>query len=154
MFVYRVTEALARHRVEYAIAGGWAVAFHGAVRGTVDLDLAVSLTQSNLTKAEKALGGIGLQSRLPVQANDIIQFREEYIQNRKMLAWRFVNPSDPTEVVDILIVDDLRELKTRMIKVGNRSLRIVALDDLIRMKRKSGRPQDREDIKALEKLQT
>lgn len=152
MFVFKVVEALDRARVQYAIAGGWAVALHGAVRGTVDLDLVVALTKANMEKIEKALGSVGLESRLPLRAQDVVEFREEYIQNRKMLAWRFVNPMDPTEIVDILIIDDLRHLKTKSIKVGNRGLPVVAVEDLIRMKRASGRPQDLEDILALEAL--
>jgi len=43
MFILRVIEALKGHRVAYAIVGGYAVALHGAVRGTVDIDIIVKL---------------------------------------------------------------------------------------------------------------
>ncbi len=84
---------------------------------------------------------------------DVIQFREEYIKNRNMLAWRFVNPHNSTEIADVLLVEDLRNLKVESIQTGNKKIPVVALTDLIQMKIKSGRPQDLEDVKALKELQ-
>mgnify|MGYP003396342745 CR=1 FL=1 len=95
---------------------------------------------------------MGLESRLPVSVEELIQFREEYIRNKKMFAWRFTNPKDDTEVIDVLIVQDLVELGIEKIKVGKESIPVVALSDLIKMKRRSARPQDLEDIKALERV--
>ncbi len=152
MFIYRVLTAFEHQKVKFAIAGGWAVALHGAVRGTVDLDVVVVLTEPNMEKAELALNELGLESRPPLHSKEVIQFREEYIKNRRMLAWRFVNPSNATEIVDLLLVEDLRDLKTTTIKAGPKRLPVVALEDLIRMKQRSGRPQDLEDIKALREL--
>lgn len=152
MLLYRLVNTFKTHKVQYAIAGGWAVALHGAVRGTVDIDIALVLNLANLKRAEAALNSMGLQSRLPLTPEDLINFREEYIQNKKLLAWRFVNPKDNTEIVDLLILDDLKDLSIQKLKVGKESIPVIAKDDLIRMKRKSNRPQDREDIKALETI--
>lgn len=152
MLLYKLTKTFKKHRVQYAIAGGWAVALHGAVRGTVDIDVVLVLTLTNLKRAEAALNAIALQSRLPLIPEDLINFRQEYIHNKKLLAWRFVNPKDNSEIVDLLILDDLKELGIHKIKVGNESIPVVAKSDLIRMKQKSDRPQDREDIKALEAI--
>ncbi|MBI1860948.1 MAG: hypothetical protein HYR96_08525 [Deltaproteobacteria bacterium] len=152
MLLYRVTEAFRKKRVEFAICGGWAVALYGAVRGTVDIDVALILSAANLERAERALNAIGLKSRLPLKAADVSQFREEYIRNRKMIAWRFINPTDPTEVVDLLINEDLSQYKRTNIKIGKQAIPLVAIEDLIRMKRLSGRPQDLEDVRALQAL--
>ncbi len=152
MFIYRVIESFRKAKIEFAVAGGWAVAFHGAVRGTVDLDLVVTLTEKNLGKAEETLNKLGLESRPPVHAKEVIQFRTEYISNRNMMAWRFVNPSDHTEVVDILIVEDLKGIRVTQIKIGHKTIPVVSLPDLVRMKKRAGRPQDLEDVKALEAL--
>lgn len=153
MFIHRVIKALVKEDVKYAIAGGWAVAFHGAVRGTVDLDIVIKLTENNFRHAVKAMGALGLESRLPVTVDEVIQFREEYVKNRNMKAWRFMNPKNPAEIVDILLIEDLRNLKVKKVPIGKDEIPIVSLEDLIRMKRNSGRPQDLEDIKALEMLE-
>src|SRR6266436_2497322 len=68
MFLLRVAKALDQARVPYALVGGYAVALHGAVRGTVDVDLAIRLRVRDFQKTERALIGMGLRPRLPVAA--------------------------------------------------------------------------------------
>jgi len=154
MFIIQVCQALEREKVVYAGVGGYAVALHGVVRGTVDVDIAIQWNLSNLQKAERALKDLGLISLLPVDAKTIFQFRNEYIENRNLIAWNFYNPLNPTQQVDLLITYDLQGLKaTKQIKTSAGTLRILNLEELIQMKLKSGRPQDLEDAKALKSVQ-
>ena len=148
----RICGALEQAGVRYAVVGGHAVALHGAVRGTVDIDIVLSWTQASLVNAERALTGIGLVSRLPIAAADILEFRDEYIQKRNLIAWNFYNPKDLSEQVDIVITYDLKGKRTKRIDLEDTSIRILSKADLIKMKRKSGRPQDKEDVMALERL--
>lgn len=138
--------------MRYAIVGGHAVALHGAVRGTLDIDIALNWSKSALTAAERALKGIGLESRLPVSAEEVFEFRREYLEKRNLVAWNFYNPKDLSEQVDIVLPYDLKGKKTSRIRVGETQLSILSIDDLIAMKRQSGRPQDLVDADALEKL--
>ena len=149
MLIERVVSALRQARVRFAICGGHAVALHGAVRGTLDVDLVLSLSRRNFTAAETALNGMGLRSRLPLKAEEVFDFREEYIRNRNLIAWSFINPADPTELVDIILTEDLGTMQVDMIPVGGLRLPVVAVADLIRMKEMSGGAQDLEDIRAL-----
>lgn len=153
MFLLRLTGALARARVSYGLVGGYAVALHGAVRGTMDIDLALRMEEAQFVRAERAFRSIGLESRLPVTAPEVFRFRREYMRNRNLTAWSFVNPSVPSELVDVVLTHDLAEMRTRVVRVQGRRIHVVDLDDLIAMKRKSGRPQDREDVRALRVLQ-
>lgn len=153
MFIKRVIQSLDKHKVHYALVGGYAVALHGVLRGTVDIDVAIGLQKGQFTAAEKAMVAIGLQSRLPVSAEDVFTFRDEYIRNRNLTAWSFYNSKNPLEVVNILITEDVRKLKTVEKKVDRLRIQVVSIADLIRMKTQSARPQDLEDIKSLEKLQ-
>jgi len=150
--LHRVCNALTGQGVRYAIVGGHAVALHGAVRGTVDVDIALAWNLKSLQAAEKALNGIGLVSRLPISADDVFQFRDEYVKNRNLIGWNFFNPDNLTEQVDIVITYDLVGKKVGTIDAADGPIRILDRDDLIEMKRASGRPQDLEDVKALEKL--
>lgn len=153
MFLQNVVESLNRYRVKYALVGGYAVALHGAIRGTIDVDFVVALTRISLERAEKALNDIGLQSRLPINARDVYSFRKEYIQKRNLTAWSFVNPADRLQVVDILITEDANTIKTVTKKVFGINVKVAAIPDLIAIKKKAGRAQDLEDIAALGKLQ-
>ena len=58
-FLEKVCTALREADVRYAIAGGYAVALHGAVRGTIDVDVVLRWTKRTLAKTEAALNGIG-----------------------------------------------------------------------------------------------
>lgn len=153
MFLLRVCDALTKAGVPFAIAGGYAVALHGAVRGTVDVDLVIRLEEKAFTRAEAAFKALGLQPRLPVTAAEVFRFRKEYIRNRNLLAWSFVNPSNPAEIVDVLIAENLADCRPVKFAVRGRSLPVVSRDDLIRMKSASGRPQDVEDVAALRRLE-
>ncbi len=152
MFILKVVEALERAEVPYAIVGGYALALHGAVRGTVDVDIAIALDAGAFKRCEEALASIGLAPRLPVTAEEVFRFREEFIARRNMRAWSFGNPANPLEVVDILITEDASRLRTVEKKAFGRVLKVAAIEELIAMKRKAGRPQDIEDIRALERL--
>ncbi len=138
--------------MRYAIVGGHAVALHGAVRGTVDIDIVLAWNRKTVAAAEKALIELGLISRLPISANDVFDFRKEFIENRNLIAWNFYNPDDLSEQVDIIITYDLKNKRTKRIDLAGMPVRILSLKDLIDMKRLSARPQDVEDVKALEKL--
>jgi hypothetical protein len=154
MFLYDVVSALEQAEVPFAIAGGYAVALHGAVRGTVDVDIILRLSRGHFVAAESALKALGLAPRLPVSGAEVFDFREEYIKNKNLVAWSFSNPRDPSQIVDIIITHDLAKLKIKRIPSGGRTLPVLALLDLIAMKKASGRPQDLEDIRALGELRT
>lgn len=151
-FLHRVCQALSGAGLRYAVVGGHAVALHGAVRGTVDIDIALPWNLRSLRAAETALAGLGLRSRLPVGAEEVFRFRDEYVANRNLIAWNFYNPHDPSEQVDVVITYDLTGKRRRRIATAEGPIHVLSRVDLIAMKRASGRPQDTEDADALERL--
>ncbi len=152
MFIHDVCSALNNAKIPYAIVGGYAVALHGAARGTVDVDIAIHWTLKNLENAEKVLKELGLVSLIPIDSSSLFHFRDEYIQNRNLIAWNFYDPKNPINQVDIIINYDLKSAHTKMISTSSGKIRVLSLKDLIAMKRASGRQQDLEDVKALESL--
>ena len=153
MFLLRLTKTLEEYAVNYAIVGGYAVALHGAVRGTVDVDIVITLKQSAFLKVEQALTALGLQSRLPVSAKDVFLFREEYIRNKNLIAGSFSNPDNPTEIVDVIITEDLNNMKPVVKNLMGNNIKVADIASLIAMKTRSGRPQNIEDVKALKAQQ-
>lgn len=151
-FLLKVAKALKEHKVRYCLVGGFAVALHGAIRGTIDIDAIIEHSLEQFKRCEKALQSIGLVSKLPVSANEVFQFRKEYIKKRNLIAWSFSNPRNPLEVVDIIITTDRNKVKSNPISVFGNLIELISLPDLIQMKEKSGRPQDKEDVKALLKI--
>jgi len=153
MLLFEIVTSFEKSKLKYAVVGGYALALHGLVRATMDVDFVISLKLNDFELAEKALGDIGLQSRLPVRAQDIIKMRKEYIENRNLVAWSFVDYKNPSRQVDILITKDLKDLKVEKISVSGRKINVASLQDLLKMKTEAGRPQDLIDIKNIkEKL--
>lgn len=147
MLLFEITDAFQKANLKYALVGGYAMALHGLVRATMDVGLVLSLRQDDFELAEKSLKSIDLQSRLPIRAQDIIKMREEYIQNRNLIAWSFVDYKNPSRQVDIIITKDLRNMDIVKISVGGRKIPVASLHELLKMKREAGRPQDLIDIK-------
>jgi len=149
MFLLDLCSAFKKNKIEFVLVGGYAVALHGAVRGTVDVDLAISLSEKSFVLAEKTLLALGLTCRQPLKATEVFHFRKEYAEKRNLIAWSFVDVKNPMKQLDILILEDAKKIKKAIKKVGGISIPIAALNDLIKMKTRSGRPQDLEDVKAL-----
>ena len=116
------------------------MALHGAVRGTADINLVFPWTERTLVLAEAALNGIGLVSGLPVSAREVYAFRDEYVRNRNLIAWKFHNPDDPLEQVDIIINYDLTCRRTKRVELASGPVEVLSIRDLIAMKRESGAP--------------
>lgn len=152
MLIHTVCSALSKAKIPYAIVGGLAVALHGALRGTVDIDLVIDWTLKNLQKTEQILKEIGLVSLHPINADSVFHFRDEYIENRHMIAWNFYDPNNPAKQIDIIINYNLSNAHTKTIHTSEGSIKILSKEDLIKMKKASGRPQDLADIKSLEEL--
>ena len=151
-FLERVCRAFDDAGVDYAIVGGQAVALHGVVRGTLDVDVALRWEPEVVAAAEGALRKLGLVSRLPVAAADVVAHRDRYVRERNLTAWNFHNPHAPLEQVDVVISYDLAGKPVSRIAMGGGSVAVLSAAALIEMKRASGRPQDLEDAGALEKL--
>jgi len=151
MNLKELVKALKNEKINYMIVGGYAVNFHGYSRNTVDIDLVIKFTLSNLKKIEVLLNKMDMVSRLPIDAVSVYKFRDEYIKNRNLIAWNFYNENDPTEQVDILITHDVSDFKSEKFRVGQLECKVISKDDLIKMKKKSGREKDLLDIKELTK---
>ena len=103
MFISRLCQQLTVEKINYALVGGYAVALHGAVRGTVDIDFVIKWEKEQLIAVENCMHALGLVSRLPINAANLFQFRDEYIQNRNLIAWNFYHPKDASQQVDLII---------------------------------------------------
>lgn len=152
MLIIRLIKVLDDHKIPYAIVGGHAVALHGAYRATFDIDLVIKWTLKNLKELEIALKEIGLTSRLPLTFEEVFNFKDEYIKNRNLIAWNFINLDDLSEQVDLILTTDLTGKSVVSKKLGDLYAKVLAKKDLIEMKKQSGRKQDLADIEALEEL--
>jgi hypothetical protein len=151
-------DALNRENVRYLVVGGLATVLHGFARLTADVDLIVDLDPVEAQKTVQVLSSLGLRPRAPVEA---LQFadaahREGWIRDKGMRVFSMWDPGQPMREVDLFVELPMpfSELYARseLMDVGEISIRVVSLEDLIALKRLAGRAQDLADIEALEEI--
>ncbi len=152
MFIKRVVDQLCKYKIQYAIVGGHAVALHGVVRGTVDLDLVLEWDLKYLELTKQALEEIGLTPIQSISPRKLFEKREYYIKEKNMLAWNFVNVKNPLEVVDIVINYAFNKNMITQILVNDTKINVLSKKHLIEMKKQSTREQDLIDAKMLENI--
>jgi len=141
--------------VDFVIVGGLAVVLHGHMRLTMDIDLAVSLSDDNIAKLVKSLTELGYEPRIPVTLEDFAKpaLRNDWITNRNMKALNLWRPPDPFSSLDLVIAlpmafDDLLSSSDSVV-LEEVAFEVASIPHLIQMKEIAGRDTDRGDIMAL-----
>lgn len=148
----KICKQFNEQKVTYAVVGGWALALHKIPRATFDLDFVLQLKLEQFVQVEKILNQLGLYSQLPVNAEKVFHFREEYIQEKNLIVWNFSSPKNPSEIVDIILTENASEIEIQYKQLATHQIPVASPRALIQMKQKAGRPQDLEDIKWLKTL--
>jgi hypothetical protein len=147
--VPRLLAALLDHDVAFVLIGGMAGVAHGSPSVTRDLDVCYDRSAQNLAALAAALAS--LHARLRGVPDDL-PFRLDARTLRNGDSFTFVTdagdldclgtPSGTTGYADLI------KNATEM-EIAGRTIKIAALDDLIRMKRAAGRPKDRAELEIL-----
>lgn len=144
-----ILAALARHDVEYLLIGGMAVQAHGHPRTTQDADVLPAPGEANLRRLATALGELGARPAGVAVAPDGWSLeralRTEAVVGLDTDAGGVDVHRDPPGAAGFA---DLARRALTLEVLGLR-IAVVGLDDLIAMKRASGRPLDRGDVVAL-----
>ncbi|RJP59309.1 MAG: hypothetical protein C4549_02480 [Deltaproteobacteria bacterium] len=144
--------------IRYIVVGGIAVNLYGIPRMTYDIDLLLDMEDDNLEKFLQLLKGWEFKPKVPVDVMDFAKKdkRESWIKNKNMKAFNLVNPEWAISEIDIVIdspVDyDKANKRINEIKLHGVTIPVVSIDDLIKMKERTGRKQDKADIRYLKEL--
>lgn len=147
----RVFETFAAHGVDYVVIGGLAVIAHGHTRNTRDVDFMAAGDPRNLERLAAALRE--LDARLSGVDAHLLDID---VRDPRTLAngANFTLETDAggldffNDVPGAPPYEQLRE-RALLVDLGDLTIRVAALDDLIRMKERAGRQQDLDDIAAL-----
>ncbi len=155
----KILEELNRHNVKYLIVGGIAVNLHGFYRSTLDLDIILLLSDSNLGKFVKVIRKLGLVPRAPVKIEDFANaaLRKIWIKNKNMKAFTLYDPDFQRKYLDVVIdhpLDFQQAFKRKKVfKDRGLSVPVIAVSDLLRMKKSADRMRDVIDIMGLKEAQ-
>jgi hypothetical protein len=158
VFIRELLAALAQARVDYCVVGGVAVNLHGVPRMTYDVDIVVAPTRATLSAVAALLDDFGLKPRQPIDFVALADARERQRlrEESNLIAVTFGDPSDPLREVDVLVSPPIEAAeiiaRATMMSFGGIAVRVVSIDDLIALKRASGRAQDEADVEHLERI--
>jgi predicted nucleotidyltransferase len=159
MMIYEdILKAFHKNRVKYVVVGGIAFNLLGCFRATEDLDILVDMTDENLFKVVKILKQKKYYVKQPVDPLLIADeaTRKDWIKNKNMLAFCFYKETG--EQVDIIIESPIHYAdavkKAERVRVDKMSLPVISIDDLIKMKSKTGRDKDKFDVRELRKIKS
>lgn len=152
----RVLRALNEARVRFLVVGGVAVNAHGYQRLTADLDLVLAMEGENVLAALRALDALGYVPVLPVAPEALAdaETRRRWREDRNLEVFSLTSGEVPELTVDILVREPFpfeREYERALVAQLGPDLDVpfVALDTLIAMKERAGRPRDEDDVRHL-----
>lgn len=142
--ILRILGELARHRVEYALIGGAAMALHGFPRMTKDIDLLLPRDPRNNARLLKALKALG---------PDLVL---DQIPDRKTLDAGFSTSAEGELGIDILFVAASKDFEAYRKYIVTRELdgvhvRVLDVEGLL-ISKQTDRPEDVADAQRLARL--
>jgi hypothetical protein len=142
------------------LVGGLAMNLYGVPRSTMDVDIVLAMDQDNLRAFLDMAKQMDMQPVAPVSMEDLLDpvVRKSWVKDKNMIAFGLRPPDPSAPTVDVLIDPPLdinvalKRMKSQ--NIGNCRVYLASLEDLIILKEKTGRAQDRADIEHLKRLIT
>lgn len=149
----RIFDSLQRHGVEYLTIGGVAVNAHGHVRNTRDVDILIESSAENMRRLAAALRELDAElAGVDAALLDVDPHDPDHLLNGGNFTLRTaaggLDLFDPSEIPGGRPYEEMR-LRAVEVIVDGVGIRAVGFDDLIRLKRESGRDRDLEDVATL-----
>lgn len=158
MFLYEeILREFRRQKVKYVLVGGIAVNLLGSLRSTADMDILVEMSDGNLRNVVGILKKKGYRVRQPVDPMGIAdeKIRRDWIENKHMKAFNFYE-EDGLKEVDIIIESPVSFEEARKnavhVRIDDIILPVISIDNLIRMKKNTGRGVDQLDVAELQRI--
>ncbi len=145
--------------VEFIVVGGVASTLHGGPRLSMDLDIVPEATDANVAKLAEALAPPEAQVREPGNRHPPVDLRllQDTARSKRAGQLKTRTKFGPLDILWYLHDGrGFRELfdNTVTLTDDERTLRVLAIETLIEVKRRAGRPQDLTDVRYLEQIRT
>ena len=134
-----VLDSLHKENVDYILIGGFAIVLHGASRFTEDLDIFVRTSEENISRLKKALYSVFQDESInEISATDIKDYA----------VIRYGSPDD--FYIDIIgnpgETFSIDSISSRDVDVEGITIRIATPESLYKLKEKTFRAIDRDDL--------
>jgi predicted nucleotidyltransferase len=156
-----ILRAMNETGIRYVVVGGVAVNLHGYRRFTADMDILLALDDNNLEAMTELMHKMGYVERLPVALQSLCDpdYVKRLLKEKGMTAYTFLSNARERIDIDVLAAASLNfeEFDGRKIVIDideGVSVPVIAIDDLIAMKKEANREKDVLDIKELLELKS
>ena len=140
--IARVAKAIERHGLDAVLIGNAGAAMHGAPVTTIDLDFLIRRTPANRKKLTAIASDLGATLYTPFYpVSKVLRM----MNDEETLQVDFMD-----EVSGIKSFEGVRKRSERL-RVGDATVCLAGLADIIKMKKAANRPRDRAVIEILEK---
>jgi predicted nucleotidyltransferase len=148
-----ILDRLGEAGVEYIVIGGVAVGFHGYVRATKDLDIVPAPDRQNLDRLVAVLRGLdaeldGAGDFEAAELPDPLDPETLALGGNWVLHTRLGRFDVMQWLGDVGLWDMLSPAAVE-VRMNDLSVKVVAYEDLVTLKRQAGRPSDLEDLERL-----
>ena len=140
--------SLQKHEVKYLLVGGFAIAFHGYIRATHDLDLWIKDAPENIQRFKKALVERGVKGIESMRSDEwAVGFTEFLVGDPGFKV-------EPLKSLKILRERDFDNCFERAVDgtFGDIHFKVIHAKDLLKEKEGTNRPKDQGDIEFLKSI--
>ena len=158
MFYLDLFSKLQQFEVQYLLIGGLAVSLHGVERATMDIDITVAMQPNNLDRLIACAESLNLKPVLPIPLTSLKNMEQlkQWHKEKNLLAFALRTEELAGVTLDILLfppIDFSKMLQNvTQFDIGNTTINVASIDDIIALKQAAGRAIDLSDIDHLNKL--
>ena len=137
-------KVLSQAKVKFVVIGGSALVLHGIPRATLDVDIMVPADKDNLVNLFLNLAKLNLFTA----QEQLLRLMDK----SKLVVgqWLTFKDKNGNELIDVLLEDKEKFRKiyrnSKLRKGKNLTLRVISLNDLLKMKKRSSRAIDKADV--------
>lgn len=145
--------------VRYLLVGGLAVAAHGYLRFTADVDVVLDLDPENLRKGMGVFRALGYRPRAPVPIEDFADAakRRAWVEEKNLKVFSLYSPEHRATEVDVFVeapFDFAAAYPDALVEsvAEGVAARFVDYRRLVELKKRAGRPRDLDDLARLREV--
>ncbi len=141
----RLLRALTDHEVEFCVIGAVAAWLQGSPAVTLDLDVMPQRDFENAERLAAALNSLAArgpheEAAAKLEGADFLDWRSQ----------RFETEAGPIDIVpNAAAIGGFEDVATIKLTLGDLSVRVITIDEVIASKEELGRPKDRAALPAL-----
>ena len=145
-------------KIDYLITGGLAVNLYGIPRMTYDIDIMIKLDEKNISKIIKEILKWGYKLKIPLNPQELMNLKKlkKLIKEKNLKAVTFYNEKEVLSQIDIIIWSPIPyeklKLNSKYFKIFDERVPVIGIKDLIFIKSKIKRKQDKIDVENLKKI--